>query len=166
MKSLFTKVEPFSTSILGKKDKKTINNTFKKEVLDKNNDYKLMKCKNKTLIIIFEGKGILFQTSGKYYPTVKCLEDNDLDLPCVYVDDGAIGPIHRGANVMAPGIYKFYDKIIGDFKRGSPVVIKLTNGSVLGIGNSLVDKKNIGESTSGEAIDVLHHSGDDLYKSY
>lgn len=166
MKSLFHKIEPFSSSSLGKKDKKTINNILKAEFLDKNIEYKVTKCRNRASIITFEDKAILFLYNGKYFPTVKFLESNDVDLPFVYLDDGAVGPIHRGSNIMAPGIFKYIDKVTKDFKKGDMVIIKLVDETFLGIGISLLNKEDFKKSTAGEAVEVIHHNGDDLYKSY
>ncbi|KAF9764775.1 Translation machinery-associated protein 20 [Nosema granulosis] len=166
MKSLFHKIEPISSSALGKKDKKNINNILKEELLDKNKEYKVTKCKNKTSIITLEEKAIFFLHNGKYYPTIKFLEENNVNLPSVYVDEGAVGPIHRGANIMAPGIYKYIEKVSLSFSKGSMVVVKLINGSILGIGISLLGKDEFAKDSSGEAVEMLHHTGDDLYKSF
>ena len=56
MKSLFKKIEVISSSILSKKDKKTINKICDNEILKKNVDYSLVKLKNRANLILESNK--------------------------------------------------------------------------------------------------------------
>lgn len=99
-------------------------------------------------------------------PTIKTLEKNIMELPIIYLDEGATGPIQRGANVMAPGIYKYINMCTGDFKTNDVVCISIIEKGILAVGMALLDKNNLTEHTAGEAVTILHIDNDELFNKY
>ncbi|WUR02793.1 translation machinery-associated protein 20 [Vairimorpha necatrix] len=166
MKSLFCKIEIISTSQISKKDKKSINKICNTELLKKQEEYQIAKLKNRSNLILDGNKAIMFFFNNKYIPTIKTLEQNLLNLPTVYLDSGAIGPLERGANVMAPGVFKYIDQCIEDFKKNDIVCIKIINMGILAVGQALLDKREFKQNTTGEAIEILHIKNDELYNKY
>lgn len=166
MKCLFNKIEIISSSVLGKKDKKTINKICGKEVLQKSDDYKLVKLKNRASLVLENNKAVLFYFNNKYIPTIKTLEDKIMDLPIIYLDEGATGPIQRGANVMAPGIFKYINLCTGDFKTNDVVCVSIIEKGILAVGMASLDKKSLNKHTAGEAVTILHINNDELSNKY
>ncbi|KAF5140436.1 rna-binding protein [Vairimorpha ceranae] len=166
MKSLFKKIEVISSSILSKKDKKTINKICDNEILKKNVDYSLVKLKNRANLILESNKALLFYFNNKYIPTIKSLENNLLTIPKIYLDAGAVSPIQRGANVMAPGIFKYINLCTHDFKKNEILCIEILNFAILAIGIALLNKNEITKSTNGEAVEIVHIKNDELYNKY
>lgn len=166
MKGLFNKLEIISSSVLGKKDKKDINKLCGKEILLKINDYKLVKLKNRSSLILNNNKAILFYFNNKYIPTLNTLKDKLIELSNIFLDEGAIGPLQRGANVMAPGIFKYIDLCTEEFKTDDLICIKIINKGILAVGLALIDKKNISAKSSGEAVAILHINNDELNNKY
>lgn len=165
MKNLFCKLEIISISVLGKKDKKSINKIWNKEILKKTEDYQLVKLKNRANLVLDNNKALLFHFNNKYIPTIKSIEEGLLDLPSIYLDNGAVGPLQRGANVMAPGIFK-YINLGDDFIKNDVLCIKIIDQGILAIGMALIDKKSINKNTGGEAIVIVHINNDELYSKY
>lgn len=162
MKNLFHKIEPSSTYTLGKKEKKQINSLLNKELLDKSHEYKVYKCKNRTSIIVAD-HAILFFFCNRYWPTIRQVERDDLGYSVVYVDDGAVGPIKRGAGIMAPGVYKYRNMIRQEYKSEDMVVIRHIDGPVLAVGKAIMDYRDINMETSGMCIEIYHAVDDSLH---
>lgn len=163
MKDLFKKIEVSSSCDLGKKDKKTINRELQADVLKRNLDYKVHKCKNKTSIVSQGHSAMLFQFGKKYFPTIRLLERCGLHFGEVYLDDGAVGPLSRGADVMTPGIFKYREMIDRGFKKGDVVVIRIIGKSVFGVGEALLDLQDMSATQSGIGVEVHHRLNDELY---
>ncbi|EQB60607.1 rna-binding protein [Vairimorpha apis BRL 01] len=166
MKCLFDKIEISSSSAIGKKDKKNINKYFNKEILYKDKDYNLVKLKNRSNLIVREKIAILFYFNGMYIPTLKFLNEESFEFPVVYLDEGAVNPLQRGANVMAPGIYKYFKQSQGDFKKNDIVIVNILKQGIFAIGQAIIDKTTINKDKIGEAICILHIKSDDLYNLF
>lgn len=84
-------------------------------------------------------------------------------LPSVYIDDGAIKFILKGADVMRPGIAR-YDEW-GD--EGRLVVVRdVGKERALAIGKALVPSSKMAEMAKGVAVKNLHYAGDRAWESY
>lgn len=166
MKCLFDKIEISSSSTIGKKDKKNINKIFNKEILLKDTDYTLIKLKNRANLIVKEKQAIMFYFNGLYIPTLKFLNEEFFNYPVIFLDEGAVNPLQRGANVMAPGIYKYIEQSQGNFKKNDIVIISILNHGTLAIGQALLDKTKINKNKTGEAISILHIKSDELFNLY
>ena len=78
-------------------------------------------------------------------------------LPKVVVDQGAILPISRGADVMAPGIVKFE----GEFDKNSIVVsVDEKARAPLAVGRALYSLNEISKIKRGRVIENVHHYQD------
>lgn len=85
-----------------------------------------------------------------------------LVLPTVRVDQGAVNPILRGADVMAPGIEHIYR----DFDEGQLVaVMEPGERYIMALGIALMPSKRIAETRHGKAIRVATRLNDDLWKA-
>lgn len=113
---------------------------------------------NGDYIIYLEDKPTFVKKSGQIYPYIGIASLSSL--PKIYVDEGAVGPITRGADVMAPGIVQ-YD----EFKVDDLVLIMLVKvNSVLAIGKALIDSFELKQIQKGKVIINIHHIGDKFWK--
>ena len=77
------------------------------------------------------------------------------------VDEGAVRPILRGADVMAPGIVRVSDFAAGEFV----VVWSPDEGSPLAVARALMSSGDIMNVRRGRALKNVHYAGDDLWKA-
>lgn len=84
-------------------------------------------------------------------------------LPSVYIDEGAVKFILKGADVMRPGIAR-YD----DWGAADRLVVIRDQGKERGlaIGRALVQSSEMAGMSKGVAIKNLHHAGDRVWESY
>jgi PUA domain protein len=79
----------------------------------------------------------------------------------VYVDDGAVRALLRGADLMAPGIKQQSEP----FPAGSVIEIRLLDTTVpFAIGIARIASEDITPATKGEAIHVVHILRDGLWE--
>ena len=84
-------------------------------------------------------------------------------LPSVYIDEGAIKFILKGADVMRPGILR-YDEW-GD--KGRLLVVRdVGKERALAIGRALVASAEMASMTKGVSVKNLHYAGDRVWDSY
>jgi PUA domain protein len=129
-------------------------------------DYKFEVSK-KDIIQIMDDKIILinkipffFYHEKKLVPTLKLLIQKDL-LQSVYVDQGAIKFVIKGADIMRPGITAFDSEI----KNGDFIVIKDSlHKKPLAVGISLYSSEEISKLKTGIILRNIHFLGDDLWK--
>ncbi len=82
-------------------------------------------------------------------------------LPVLVVDEGAVKPISRGADLMRPGIIR----IEGTFKAGDIVaVVEPSRGLPLAIHLAQYDSEEIIAMEKGRVSKSLHHLGDKYWK--
>ncbi len=95
-------------------------------------------------------------------PHLLLLLDKGYDwLPFIVVDEGAVRPISRGADLMRPGIVEFS----GDFSRGDVVVIVDPNHKLpLAVHRALYSRAEIESMERGRVTKSLHHVGDRFWK--
>ncbi len=81
-------------------------------------------------------------------------------LPSVVVDEGAVGPVSRGADVMAPGVVD----VRGDFNEGDVVVVvDERHGMPIAVTIALVSSKQLRGMERGRVLKNVHHVGDKLW---
>lgn len=112
--------------------------------------------------LVVDGKYTFVELDGSILPFVGSRELL-AKLPSVYVDDGAVKFILKGADVMRPGISRFDDW--GDKER--LVVIRDQEKSRgLAIGRALVASSEMAAMSKGAAVKNLQHAGDQVWESY
>jgi PUA domain protein len=95
------------------------------------------------------------------YPGLPALLSENVQLPKVVVDMGAVPHIANGADVMAPGIYDLDKELVeGELV----VIIDQKNLTPLAVGRTRLSAETILEINKGRAIDTLHYVGDPLWK--
>ncbi len=117
-------------------------------------------------VIVADGLPILFRRPSQedYAPTlfiVNYMYAKGIKLvPMVVVDEGAVGPLTRGADVMIPGIRR----VLTPFTNGSFVAI-LEPGEryAIVVGRALVDSSTIAPGVKGKGIKNLTWLNDDLW---
>ncbi|ADI32611.1 DUF1947 domain-containing protein [Staphylothermus hellenicus] len=124
------------------------------EIFEERNKFKILIINNVPAFIFYEDKWI---------PHLKYLLRNpNIKAPIVVVDMGAVKPLLRGADLMAPGIRE----IIGVFGRGDVIVVveeKYRKPFVTGI--ALVDSNDIvsGKIKKGKVVKNIHRIGDSFW---
>lgn len=82
-------------------------------------------------------------------------------LPVIVVDEGAVRPISRGADLMRPGIVE----VRGEFVPGSIVlIVEPSRGLPLAVHESLYSSKEIMAMEKGKVSRSLHHVGDQYWR--
>lgn len=115
-------------------------------------------------IIIVDGIPSFYIYEDRYYPLLTLLLKKGYNwLPYVVVDMGAVKPLLRGADIMAPGIKEVH----GEFSENEPVVIveeKYRKPFV--VARSLVKSEVLvkGIIKRGKVLENIHRIGDRVWK--
>ncbi len=154
--------------VLSKRERRKVieelRNTYTGLEVGKNVVIEIYEDKELGRILIFDDIPAFFEYKGKWIPHLKFLLKNMIPgLPIVVVDMGAVKPLLRGADLMAPGIRM----VKGEFKEGDVVVVvdeKYNKPFVVGI--ALVKSKGIvdGSIKKGRVVENIHRVGDKLWK--
>jgi len=113
------------------------------------------------VFLIKDGRIWFFDYENQQIPTIHFLRENDVDLPKIIVDIGAIRFITNGADVMAPGIVHFDVGIT----KGSVVAIREEKAnSLLGIGISLINSEEFHKVKQGKVVKTIHHLKDTIWE--
>lgn len=152
---------------LSKREKKKITGMLSKQYpgLEISKDLFMEFYEEKGLprILVIEGVPAFFEYKNRWAPHLKYLLKNGYNwVPYVVVDMGAVKPLLRGADIMAPGIRE----VIGEFRPEDIVVVvdeKYRKPFV--VGESLIDSKPLasGEIKRGKVILNIHRAGDRLW---
>lgn len=95
------------------------------------------------------------------YPLLLMLNTIKPKIPYVVVNEGAIRPIMRGADVMVPGIIE-----LSEFKRNDIVgVMEPSKKAFIAVTKALMSSDEIRERSKGCALRTLHYANDKLWKS-
>ncbi|MGM5483802.1 MAG: DUF1947 domain-containing protein [Nanobdellota archaeon] len=106
----------------------------------------------------FDNETIFFSYENKIIPTLKYILKNEIDIPEIIIDMGAIKFIASGADIMAPGV-----KEKSNFSKGDIVLVKDENNrKPLAVGEALEDSENIRKE--GRCVKNIHYVGDDIWK--
>ncbi|MEM4700485.1 MAG: DUF1947 domain-containing protein [Candidatus Nezhaarchaeales archaeon] len=110
-------------------------------------------------VFIKDGVPLLIETEGRLIPSTYAAEA--CKYPRVVVDSGAVRPIVRGADVMAPGIRG----VEGPMEAGDVVAVAEEEaGRVIAVGVALMSKGEVLEVRRGKALKVLHRVGDEAWR--
>ena len=153
--------------VLSKKERKKIVQELMKMYpgfsIDKSVVVEIYEDKQLGKILIFDGTPAFFLYGSKWFPHLRYLLKNMIpNVPSIVVDMGAVKPLLRGADLMAPGIRE----VRGEFKKGDPVVVvdeKYNKPFVVGV--ALVDSQDIvsGVIKKGKVVENIHRVGDKLW---
>lgn len=96
----------------------------------------------------------------QFIPSLFAIYEVEITLPAVYVDQGAVPFVLKGADVMVPGITES-----DEFAKGDVVVVfyEETKSKSLGVGIALMSSDEIKKTTHGKAIKSLHHLKDKYF---
>lgn len=112
--------------------------------------------------LVIDGRYTFVEKDGLMIPAVGSQPTLAL-LPAVYVDDGAIRYILKGADVMRPGIVRY------DQWGPKEVLVAVRDASKargLAVGRAVVSSDEMAGLTKGVSIKNLHHAGDKIWDSY
>lgn len=116
---------------------------------------------NKSELYLVQDELWLVKTQHALFPGLPVLLADNVTLPRVVVDMGAVAHIANGADVMAPGIFNLDKQVkVGDLV----VIIDQKNLVPLAVGRMLLSPDEIQERNRGRAIESLHYVGDQLWK--
>lgn len=141
---------------LSNKEKKVV-----KEKLPKSYDFdKKDELKETNDFLYKNGEKFLIFQQSKYLPYIESISQKDY--PILYVDDGAISFVTKGADLMKPGIEEMKE----DFQKDEIVIIKNKNfpNKILALGISLFSKDEISKLEKGKVIKIYHYLGDTYFK--
>lgn len=116
---------------------------------------------DKTALYLVQAELWLVMQQELVFPGLPALFSENVQLPKVVVDMGAVKHIANGADVMAPGIFDL-DKNLAEGDLA--VVIDQKNLLPLAVGRMLLLPAVILETNRGRAIETLHYVGDHLWK--
>ena len=120
--------------------------------------------KNLGEIIVVDGIPSFYIHENRYYPLLTLLLEKGYEwLPYVVVDMGAVKPLLRGADIMAPGIREIY----GEFKKNeSVVVVEEKYRKPFVVARSLVESEALvkGIIKRGKVLENIHRVGDRIWK--
>ncbi len=114
-------------------------------------------------IIVIDGIPSFYIYEAKFYPLLTLLLEKGYEwLPYVVVDMGAVKPLLRGADIMAPGIREVH----GEFKENEAVVVveeKYKKPFV--VARSLVKSEELvkGIIKRGRVLENIHRIGDRIW---
>jgi PUA-domain protein len=112
-------------------------------------------------LLLFDGKPVLFRASNAVLPTLVAAEII-ARLPKAVVDMGAVRFVCNGADIMAPGIVRYE----GTFSKGElVVVVDVTHGKPLALGEALVSSDEAKVTKQGPIIRSKHYVSDKFWNS-
>lgn len=145
-----------------------IDKAFLEFLREREDDVKLGRT-DRFEIVIFGDVPALFRLPDvdRYVPTLYALNSiyysrGLLIVPSVVVDEGAVGPLKRGADVMIPGIRK----VLKEFQKDEVVgVLDPTERYFIVVGLALASSSSIVPGARGKVIKNLSHLDDDLWRA-
>ncbi len=114
-------------------------------------------------LYLFNGEAWFFEHEGRLIPHLQMLLRRGYQgwLPYIVVDEGAVKPISRGADLMRPGVLRFE----GDFQRGDIlVIVEPSRGLPLAVHEALVSREEAEAMEKGRITKSIHHVGDRVWK--
>ncbi|MBN2230916.1 MAG: DUF1947 domain-containing protein [Candidatus Thorarchaeota archaeon] len=111
-------------------------------------------------ILLLDGEIIFFEHEKRYFPTLRALLNNMVQIPRVTIDMGAVKFVVNGADIMRPGITQIDD---GVKKDGIVVIVDERHGKPLAVGVSNLSAGELRSATSGKVVKSIHHINDDLW---
>jgi PUA domain protein len=114
-------------------------------------------------LIIIDGIAAFIKLGEDYVPHLRILlrRPDTVNIPKIIVDQGAVAPIARGADVMRPGILGFE----GDFSANQIVaVVEPSRKLPIAVHRSLYSRAEIEAMKRGRVTKRLHYLGDRYWK--
>ncbi len=113
-------------------------------------------------LYIIDGRPAFARVSGRLIPLINYLLEVGAEwLPRIVVDEGAVRPITRGANLMRPGIVS----VEGSFKPGDVVVILEPLKKIpIAVHEAVVSSDELQGMERGVVSKRLHYMGDRLWE--
>ncbi|KSW11653.1 pseudouridine synthase [Pyrodictium occultum] len=114
-------------------------------------------------LFVFDGVPAFIEASRVLIPHLRLLLRHGYRdwLPYIVVDQGAVKPISRGADLMRPGI----ESIASEFDKDAIVVIVEPSRLLpLAVHRALYNSSEIKEMEKGRVTESLHHLGDRYWK--
>ncbi len=151
--------------ILSKRDKRRLIEGIKAlygtELITKNDTVEIIVEDDIKLFLVNSAPAFI-EVEGKIVPHLKFLLRNGYRwLPSIIVDEGAVMPIARGADLMRPGIVK----INRAFDKGDIVVIVEPNKLLpLAVHEALYSSTEIEGMSKGKVTRSLHHLKDKYWR--
>ncbi len=125
--------------------------------------YEVVEDREHTLYLVDREPIVYRDKEGRLVPLLYYLvRHRDLvgKLPRVVVDQGAVGPVSRGADVMAPGIVD----VRGEFGEGDVVVVvDEKHGMPIAVTVALFSSEQLRGMKRGRVLKNVHHVGDKLW---
>jgi len=114
---------------------------------------------DETVLVLLEGKPVLFQYEGKWLPSLHVLQEKHL-LKKIIVDMGAIKFVTSGADIMRPGITKVDDGLkAGD----AAVIVDEKHGKALAVGIVMMSSEELRAADKGKVVKNIHYIGDIIW---
>lgn len=137
------------------------------DLIENSESVKIVEPSEKFKLIVADDKPVLFMRKGidVWIPTLFIVnvilnQKRKMIVPAIVVDEGAVGPITRGADVMAPGIRR----IVRDFEVNDFVAVLEPNERyAIAIGIALRKSSEIVPGVKGKAIKNLNWLNDDIW---
>lgn len=153
---------------VSKKEKKTLSPYFEKLLgitYDqlKKHTVEVMSFNEYRVYLVNGVPALVINDSGKAFPHLRYIVITKLHekgtLPLIIVDEGAVKPITRGADLMAPGIVS----IKGIFSENDVAVVLNPTNIPIAVVEMLMDYQSVKEAKRGKVAKNLHHLGDKLW---
>lgn len=141
---------------LSNKEKKQLKENLPKGYeIDKKDE-----IKETSTFLLKNGEKFLISKDKKYLPYIESIPQEKF--PIIYVDNGAIPFVAKGADLMRPGI----EEIKGDFAKDEIVIIKNKNfeQKILALGCAMFSSQEILDMEKGKVAKIYHYLGDEYYK--
>lgn len=111
-------------------------------------------------IILVDGKPVVMDIEGTYFPTLKGALELDVTEKYAVVDRGAVKFVAKGADIMSPGITEADSEIQeGDLV----IIIEETHRKPLATGRALISGHEMVENREGKAVKTIHYIGDKVW---
>ncbi|MFB6283821.1 MAG: RNA-binding protein [Halobacteria archaeon] len=111
-------------------------------------------------LVLADGEPLLIRFEGEIFVTVQGALETNPSSEIVTVDQGAVGFLTNGADVMRPGIV---DADPGIDPGDLVVVVEENHGKAIGVGRALTDGKDM-MGDEGRVVENLLHVDDELWE--
>ncbi|MEM3863840.1 MAG: DUF1947 domain-containing protein [Metallosphaera sp.] len=144
--------------VLSQKDVREFKNKIKMLYNIDINANKIEIGKDKKRVFYFLDDVLCF-FDDKLIPTLCFLQKNDINMPWVKIDEGAVKAIVRGADLYAPGVLESS----GNLMPGSLIVVKARQGQPVAVMMGTGEMIEALSSRKGKVATSLHWIGDEVW---
>ncbi len=115
-----------------------------------------------TKIYLVDGIPAFIELEGDLFPHLMYLLRRGYDwLPAIVVDEGAVKPISKGADLMRPGIVE----VIGTFTKSDIVVVlEPARRLPIAVHRAIIDSEELASMEKGKVTKRLHYVGDKYWR--